>query len=380
MRLLISPALLILAVASLTAQQSALPVGEAAPAPAKVESTAPPPFRLFNLVSEDSLQEKMDQYGASGYRFAGWATAEGGATQVLMEVATGGPFEYAIASGTMFKHRLVDGMNELGARSFRYLPQTLRMTKGGSMFSPPSYSVVMEKSPDGETCEYRLVNPVQLKNVAKDIATGLTEGFRPITATQEQFVVIERCGKGVPVPAEAAADMFHTVGWGNMKEREAKIAENTAGGYRVVTSGFGWRGNQPPNFFLLLERTGKTSPVYKYLVSDYKLPKKEDAPKDQPGEFTKALNEVSRTGYRLVGPPIGRIHFTGFATPWSELSGLLEKSEEKYEYQLVIGEDTPALARKLAELRDQGYRVVPGGLLDGDVAVLERKVSAGGGQ
>ena len=92
-------------------------------------SETPPPYRLFNLVAEDSLKEKMNQYGATGYRFVGIATVEGGATQIVMEAAAGGPYEYEFASGSIFKHKLQESMNAAGARGFRLYPPSLRTTK-----------------------------------------------------------------------------------------------------------------------------------------------------------------------------------------------------------------------------------------------------------
>jgi hypothetical protein len=218
--------------------------------------------------------------------------------------------------------------------------------------------------------------PVLQSKLKKDMANALAEGFRPVAAAQSNLVLLERCAETPKIDPISAADMYRVVGFGDLKDREKKIEVSATEGYRIIESRFGWRLNQPPEFVMLLERT--TEKVdYKYIVIDSKLPKQGDAPKDQLADFEKQLSEVAQAGYRLSARPVGRFHFTGWATPWTELSALLEKSLLRYEYRLVNEQDTSSLSRKLTELRLQSFRLLPMGLLGSDIAVVERVVRDG---
>lgn len=382
------------------------------------------PYHLFNVVSQDSVIEKLNQYGAMGYRFLAEAVAEGGAYTLIMERSSSGTYQYVYASGTLHKSKFQENLNAHGAKGFRYIYGTMGGgPSGGGMFSPPVYVGLMEKASGAdEAYEYKVVMPMRLGSFAKDLADAAAVGFQPVEAISlaelaqpgvpgdRNLVIVERSSRKLP-QTDSVASSYRFLGISQLKDRQGKIAENMTEGYRILFTGYGRSGlhSEQSAFFALLEKSpsaaGEAHPItqaskqrqIEHLPQDVPGPKAEteiqgglgareyrflDAQQEgienqQAAAFVQQLNDAAASGYRTLGKPISRtFHINRWGRPHVKFSAILERSASKLEYQLATADDTPGLSRRLTELWEQGFRVPPMGLLSNQSAIVEREVTS----
>jgi hypothetical protein len=383
------------------------------------------PYHLFNVVSQDSVIEKLNQYGAMGYRFLAEAMAEGGAYTLIMERSSSGTYQYVYASGTLHGSKFQENLNAHGATGFRYIHGTMGGgPSGGGMFAPPVCVGLMEKALGAdEAYEYKVVMPMRQGSFAKDIANAAAAGFQPVEASSlaelaqlggvpgdRNLVIVERSSRK-PSQTGSVASSYRFIGISQLKDRQGRIAENMAEGYRILFAGYGTSGlhSEQSAFFALLEKSPRAAGETHQITQAGKQRQIEHLPLDVPRlkaeteiqggpvareyrfldaqqegienqqavAFVQQLNDAAASGYRTVGKPISRIfHINRWGRPHVKFSVILERSASKLEYQLATADDTPGLSRRLTQLWEQGFRVRPMGLLSNQSAIVERELTS----
>lgn len=385
-------------VALLFLLSSALEAQEGSSVSPSREGSDAPPYHLFNAVSQDSVIEKLNQYGAIGYRFLAEARAEGGAYTVIMEKFPRGTYQYVYASGTLHKSKFQENLNANGARGFRFLNGTMGgAPPGGGMFSEPLLFALMEKTSSPEdTYEYKVVAPMLLQSFAKDLGDAASLGFQPVEADSmaelsqlrgpgdRYLVIVERRSKK-PAQTGAIARSYRLVGISELKDREFKTVEKVAQGYRILFTGYGRSGlHSESAFFALLERPPDAADAIhsiaeKPAVREYRFldAEQEGLESRQAGAFVRQLSDAAARGYEPADKPISRIFIINrWGKPHFKFTAVLQKSDRKLEYQLAYADDTPGLSRRLVELWEKGFRVPPMGLLSNQSAIVERELTS----
>jgi hypothetical protein len=372
----------------------AIKAQEGFPSPAS-QSSDTPHYHLFSVVSLDSAIEKLNQYGAMGYRFLDQTVAEGGAYTVIMEKSSPGTYQYLYASGTLHKSKFEESLNANGARGFRYIQGSMGSagpSVGGllssSIFSYPVCVGLMERVVGADdSYEYKTFSPITLGSLAKDLSNAAGAGFQPVEAGDpslgrgNHFAIVERSSRKSPQSGSVASD-YRFIGISQLKDRERKIAEHVAGGFRILFTGYGHSGlhSEQSAFFALLEKSKPETEIegppvgreYKFLDS-----LQEGIEDKNLAAFVQQLNGAAASGYRPLGTPISTtFHTDRWLKPHFKFSAVLERSDRRLEYRFATADDTTGLSRLLAELWKEGFRVARSGLLTNQSAIVERELAS----
>lgn len=326
-------------------------------------------YRLIQVVGSETLQEKIDDASAAGYRLVCIANTPSGSTAVVLKAAgdEGGVYQYALRDLKVAPasiKELPQVLNNTGAKGFRLqavlspLPYRLR-------FNVPPAVVVMEKAPGTVVAREYEVLKGGLDGFKKDKLAALWgDGYRLnqtawILASLLIFERNREGGAALPAPSPGSANTvpyrFLVSRWSPVLVPAKEIGKVAQEGYRVVDVFYF------DSFRAMAAAQAPAAPPGLYQYRILKPEGRQDVGEDE-------LNKAGAEGYRLV-----RLR-TVFA------SMLMEKTpgeSGKFQYRMLNAPRLGEMADQLEQSAEDGFEVATlRPLMDGITVILERPLGA----
>jgi hypothetical protein len=353
---------------------------------------ASPRYRLLQVVELSTLQEKINETAAEGYRLVGAAPTAGGTWAAIMEhtEAPSEPYQYLLLARKE-DHDFQGLINESATKGFRLLPRYVAQGRA----KPAQFDLAWMEKPPGPpvVTQYVLIgfgakmafggtmNPMlwadsnPLHYIRPQINAALEQGYRIERVVPWAFVVMEKPPAG-GWAGGAASDpssrdpmsRYHSLGDYRAGKLQKRLQNEAQAGYHLLDfspyAPVMWTG-------ALLDRVG-TEPSaavdakYRYVAFENELPKVEGT-----------LNSHAAQGFRLFPQSmLGSFQTQARANKPPRCRVIMEEREgehDQYRYRVLAASRLSEMGEGLEKAAADGFRALGIAGYDHGLAVVMEK-------